>query len=46
MLTEFDKLAQQIIVSGAPIFQRRNKTNGKPIPAKKIEELQRQFMVI
>jgi len=43
MQTEFDKLAQQIFFARAPIFQHRNKTNVNPIPAKKIEELQRQF---
>ena len=43
MQTEFDKLAQQIIFARAPIFQHRNKTNVNPIPAKKIEELQRKF---
>ena len=41
--TEFDKAAHQIIVAKAPVFRHRNKTNVKPIPAKKLAELQRQF---
>lgn len=43
MQTELDKLAHQIIVARSPVFQHRSRTHIKPITAKTLEELQRQF---
>ena len=43
MQSEFEKLAQQIRLARAPVFQHRIKTTPKPISAKTLEDLQRQF---